>query len=754
MDSATNITSASDFKNTPAGLAQRWSTEISASKQELRKFHEDAKRIVHRYLDKRDDFGRDQSRVNLFWSTMKVLFSMLYARPPKADVSRSWQDSDDDQARVAGTLLQRILNRSFDDETSAWDAAVRQGIEDWLIVGLGQIWLRYEVKTEEYEVDAIVDPVSGVEMVPATQGERIVEEDAPVDYIHWEDFFWSPARVWAEVRWVARRVYMTKDQLVERFGEQIAQVVQLKKTGTKDDTRQNDPQYDPWNKGEIFEIWCKENKKVYWYSPGADVILDVKDDPLGLENFFPCPKPLMANVTTSNLMPRADYIFAQDQFNELDEINTRITWLTRAARVAGVYDKSAGDSVGRLFSQTAENQLVPVDNWAMFAESGGVKGKIDFAPIDQVVNCIERLRVYRQDKVMQIYEVLGISDVMRGSSKASETATAQQIKAQFGSTRVQLMQFYIAEWISNALRIKAEIICKHWQPETIIARSNIMRTPDAQLAGPAIELLKDEEMAEYRISVEADSMAAMDWAAERDAAVQFMQGLGAFISQVSPMAQQVPEAGPYLLRMMQWAVSKFRVSTEIESVLDQAVSSMQQKLLAPPPPQQPSPEQMLEQAKLQLEAEKIKSNERIAVMESQTDKEIAALKGTIEMQKVEMNAQMEQFNAQFNQLREVMKLNPESMQHIGGLFNGLSSMAQMQAQQQQQLMQVMDLVSRKKKRVPVRDPQTGDIIEVREVDDSGSGVLPGVADAMAGSAPLPPAVNPAAMPAANLNQEI
>jgi hypothetical protein len=432
-------------------------------------------------------------------------------------------------------------------------------------------------------IPAQVDPMTGMELAPEQEAERIVDEDAPCDYIYWEDFFWSPARVWQEVRWVGRRVYMTKDQLEARFGEEIAAVVPLGRPQSKANVNDQTVKHDPWSKAEVFEIWCKENRKVYWYAKGADVILDVKDDPLQLGGFFPCPKPVAANVTSSNFMPRADYIFAQDQFNELDEINTRITWLTRAAKVVGVYDKSA-EGIQRVFSQGAENQLIPVDNWALFAERGGIKGQVDWIPIDQVTNAIERLRQYRQDKVMQIYEVLGISDVMRGSSKASETATAQQIKAQFGSTRVQLMQFYIADWITQALRIKAEIICKHWQPETIIRRSNIERTPDAQLAPQAIQLLKDEEMAEYRVNIEADSMAAMDWAAERDAAVQFMQGLGAFISQVAPMAQSVPGAAPVLLSLLQWSVSKFRVSTQIESVLDQAITGLKQQGIQPPAP--------------------------------------------------------------------------------------------------------------------------------------------------------------------------
>lgn len=720
MEQTAKIESASDFASTPAGMAQRWGTEIEAAGKELERFNADAKKIIKRYLDKRDAWEEDESRVNLFWSTIKVLLSMLYARPPKADVSRAFQDSEDDQARVAGIILQRLLNRGFEEDVSSWDMAARQAIEDWLVVGMGQIWLRYEVETETEEMPAVIDPLTGQEMGGAYTVERIVEEDAPCDYVHFEDFFWSPARTWTEVRWVARRIYMTKDQLVARFGEEIAGTVPM--TKAKRDQNDQSTKNDPWSRGEVYEIWCKENKKVYWYAKGAPTILDVKDDPLDLERFFPCPAPLAANVTSVNFVPRADYVFAQDQFNELDEINTRIKWLTRAAKVIGVYDKSS-DGLQRMFQQAAENQLIPVDNWAMFAESGGIKGKVDWVPIEAVVNAIERLRSYRQDKTMQIYEVLGISDIMRGSTRAGETATAQQIKAQFGSTRMQLLQFYIAQWISEALRIKAEIICKHWQPQTIIERSNILRTPDAQMAGPAIELLKNEEVAQYRIKVEADSMAALDWASERDAAVQFMQGLGAFISQVAPMAQQTPAAGPYLLRIMQWAVSKFRVSTEIESILDQAVSSMQQQLTQPKGPPQPAPDTVV---KAQIEAEKIKSNERIAAMEAQSDQQIASLKATIELQKIEMQAKFDQMAQQYEQMVAMMhmkEMTPQLESLTGALDRIVQTNSEGQQVTTQQMQQLMAAVNRKRKRVPIRDAN-GDIVEVKEVDDEDDDEMP------------------------------
>lgn len=97
MQENDRIESARDFADTPQGMAQRWSTEIEASKQELQKFHDDADKITRRFLDKRDEFGRDEARVNLFWSTTKVLLSLLYARPPRASVARSFLDAEDDQ---------------------------------------------------------------------------------------------------------------------------------------------------------------------------------------------------------------------------------------------------------------------------------------------------------------------------------------------------------------------------------------------------------------------------------------------------------------------------------------------------------------------------------------------------------------------------------------------------------------------------------------------------------------------------------
>ena len=520
---------------------------------------------------------------------MQVILASLYAQPPKADVRRLYDDPNDEASRVAGEIMGRLLNNDIQRDGSTSNAAIRTAVQDWTIVGMGQVWARYDVHTTIESFDEVQDPLTGNVIMPAEDVEKIEFEDALIEWIHWDDFLYSPARIWEEVRWVSRRVYMTREQLVTRFGEDVGrQVPMSQKPATKVDPLNGSVQpipKDPWNRAEVFEIWDKRTKMVYWYNQGCDYLLDQREDPLELEDFFPCPSPMFANLTSSALLPRADYIMAQGQFEQMDELNTRATWLTRAMKVVGVYDKTA-EGVQRMLSQAIENQLIPVDNWAMFAEAGGVKGKIDWLPLDTVANTVERLRAFQESVKAQIYEVLGISDIMRGSTKASETASAQQIKAQFGSTRMQLKQFAVAKFVQQALGIKSEIICRWFQPETIVKRSNIMLSPDAQYAQPAIELLKNVEEARYRIQVEADSMSLIDRKAQIDSYTGMLTAVGQAMQQATPLIEKVPEAAPAMFGIIKSFIAKFQASEELEGMFDQAINALQQKAAQP---QQPDP---------------------------------------------------------------------------------------------------------------------------------------------------------------------
>jgi hypothetical protein len=197
----------------------------------------------------------------------------------------------------------------------------------------------------------------------------------------------------------------------------------------------------------------------------------------------------------------------------------------------------------------------------------------------------------KQQVQADLFEVLGVSDILRGASDPNETATAQSYKVQFGGARLGQLQNNVARFVSDTSRIKGEIIARHFQPQTILQLSQIQQTSDAQLAEPAVMLLKNTDFAMFQIKVDADTLAAPDWQMEQGRRTQFLTAVSQYLMQAFPVAQQDPQAGIVLLQMLQWAVAGFKGASGIESILDQAIEGMQQaQAAAQEQPQEPSPE--------------------------------------------------------------------------------------------------------------------------------------------------------------------
>lgn len=582
--------------NTPAENAQAqanqqsyesaaWMAEIKASERELEKWHKQADKIVDRFLDMRTQGDESKNKYNLFTTNTLILISTLYAKFPKPLVTREYEDESDDVARVAAIMLERCLRVKQRDH---FDLAMKNVVQDRLVAGMGQVWFRYEPTIVQDQIPPVLDAFTGAELMPATTMDRLINEEVITDYVFWRDFLWSPARVWEEVRWVARRVKMNKEDAGKRFGEAVANSLNYRSGVTNSEPGESEN--NPVKYAIIFEIWCKRTKKVYFVSEGVSTCLDVRDDPLQLKNFWPCPKPLLALTSTRSVIPRPDYLMIQDQYTELDELNNRIVVLQRAVKVVGVYDQTSKE-IGRIFNEGIENTMIGAANFSQFSEKGGFKGMCDWLPIDQIVTAIQRLREYRTDLVAQIYELSGISDIMRGATKASETLGAQELKSQYGAVRLQFIQMDVAAFVEDALGIKSDIMIKKFQPNTIRMRSNIDRTADGQpsedgsppLVDQALQLMKDPTF-DYRIEVHADSMAVPEFNAERDARLGYIRAIAEFLTSATPIMEQNPGSAPYLLGMMQWAAAGFRVGRGIEGLLDKAIAAATKAAQTPPAP--------------------------------------------------------------------------------------------------------------------------------------------------------------------------
>lgn len=603
-----------NWEPTPQGWARRWQTELSAARKCLEKWHEQGARINKRFRDERERKEDGDTRWNLFTSTVETKMATLYGQTPKVSVTRRFADSGDDVARVAALMLERLLNSDIEKDSDTFADAVQYALEDRLLPGLGGVRVRYVAEFEDVGGAPAMLAADGVTVlapeVPPTP--RKTYECAEADYTHWRDFLWSPARVWHEVRWLAFGADMSRQQLVSRFGEDVGKRVPLNaaKHGEEDGTEKK---ATPWDRARVWEIWDKETRRVFWYVDGFSEVLDEKEDPLGLEGFWPCPRPLLANTTTSTMVPRPDFVLAQDFYDEIDLVSTRITLLERAIRVAGVYDKSS-DAIRRLLTESGQNDLYPVDNWAMHAEKGGMRGVVDWLPLEQITTAMTSLRDYRRELVDALYQVTGMADIMRGASDPSETARAQGIKAKFGSVRLQRLQDEVARFASDVQRLKAEVISKHFDTATIIAYSNIESTPDKDLALPAAELLKSR-LADYRVEVKPEAVSLTDFAALKQERLEVLAGISSFLQTVAPLAQSMPGSLPFLLQMLQWAVSGLKGSSGIEGVIDQAIAAAQQ---APPQgesQQQPDPKLLAQQMKGQQELAKVQAESQARMQE-------------------------------------------------------------------------------------------------------------------------------------------
>ena len=473
-----------------------WKGEIDLYERSADKWLRRGRKILKRYKDVRTPREEAVTRFNVLWSNVQTRLPALYARDPKPEVERRFKDRDP-IGRVVSDVLERCLDYTV-QHCNPFGRIIRQAVLDYEIAGRGTVWVRYvphlEGKraenmdggsgqgvpdsediehTPKQEVDAQGPEVSN-EADDEVDEETLTYEETLVDYVYWEDFGHTWARTWDEVRAVWRRVYLTREELTERFGAKAKDVPLDWSPKTLNDSK---VRLDN-KKATVYEIWDKHDHKVIWVTKNFARTLDERDDPLGLEGFFPCPCPIYANLGPDELIPTPNFVYYQDQANEVDELSSRITAIGKALKVAGVRDTSA-EGLDRLLSEGVENQLVPVDGWMALKEKGGLAGVMELLPVKDIADTLGSLREQRQTMIDDIFQITGMSDIIRGLSEPNETATAQQIKGQFAVLRLSDAQTEVQRFCRDTIRIMAEIIADY-DIETIKQISGVQLLTNAE----------------------------------------------------------------------------------------------------------------------------------------------------------------------------------------------------------------------------------------------------------------------------------
>lgn len=721
--------------------------EMSRKVRGFDKWQTLAKKIVKRYRDDRTDQdgsgapGGDVTqgaRFNILWSNVQTLMPALLGKTPKPVVERRYLDRDD-VGRTASTILERALSYELDE--GHYTNSLRKAVLDRLLPGRGVVWVRYEPKftpmpgktqelkesaepaaeevaetpaqeTAEHSPYAQTDqenerPDEPQEATSEAPQEQVADESTIVDYIDWQDFMTSPARTWEEVWWIAKRVYMTRSELVKRFGK-IGALVPL--DWSPIETNKSAPAADPdatsdERRAKVWEFWDKTTRKVCWIAESyKENVLDEQDDPLHLECFWPVPKPLYATVSNNSIVPVPDYHEYQDQALELDDLTARIGALVKTIKVAGIYDASIPE-LGRIFQEGKENELVPTASMAEFTAKAGPDGMgaIWLVDLQKQVMALKELYMARDQTKQVLYEITGISDIVRGQASAgARTATEQRIKGQFASMRLNDMQSEVARFARDTLRIMGEIIAEQFDPMTLFLISGfeeyakeqwppepptmmppmmghngappidlppgVPPTQPAQGAMPggasppagplppdviarqkaadmfkrAVELLRNDKLRGFRIDIEVDSLVEPDQQQMQQSRTELLQAIAQFLPQAIQAGAAMPELKPLLARLLMFFIRGFKASRDIESAFEQFIDDLTKDASKPKPPPPPSPEQIKAQAEMQKQQAE---NQRMAA-QAQIDQQNQQAEMQVQQQKAAMDMQMAEHEGQ------------------------------------------------------------------------------------------------------------
>jgi len=626
-----------DEKREAESAAKRvagWLEEIEMAEKREKRFRKAGNRIVQIYE------GEETEKIpfNILYSNTETIQPALYNKTPVPRVNRRFKDGDKVGKWVA-EISRRTLAfylASTNPSKDSIDTVFESAILDSLVPGRGLVRFAFDATFTDGE--------------PA----ELLAEGIRNEVVPWNRFCFGYADCWEDVPWFAFEHSMQEDEVEKNFSSDIAKEIgystledeSVSGTGEGRKGKELDGGL-PERFACIYEVWDKVKREVIFVSPGfKERELKVVEDPLQLAGFFPFARPLSMKMKLDSLLPTPLYLMYEQQAHELNDITIRIRKITAALRVRGFYDSTI-EGLDRLL-ESGDNTLFPANNVAAMQQGATLDKSIWFMPLQELVGVLQQLYLNRTQTKSTIYEITGIADIMRGSSQASETLGAQQIKTQWGSLRLQRMQKLVNRFIRDNLQILAEIALTKLSRDSIQEITNIklmtleekqqlqmqmqLQAQQAQAMGgqppppppPQVmqmlarptweeveEVYKNDLLRGYTISQETDATIDAETMEEKRQASEFMNAMAQFLNGTG----QAMAAGllpfPAAKAMLLSLVRKFQFGMEVE----EEIEGMQQP--APPKPEGKGDGEEAGKAASMLAMEQAKADAQVLQLEVQ-----------------------------------------------------------------------------------------------------------------------------------------
>lgn len=706
-----------------------WKNEITRAEERRKKFIEAAEESIRVYnAQKQVGVLNDaERRLNVWWYCTNTLLPAYYSSTPKAEVNLR-KRSGSLPYELGSVVLERnaqyAMDVHFDFDKIGYQAALQ-----FLLTGQAVLWARYvaefETVYEEYAVirdpegkliDGNGNDYEGEEeeleereggiLIGGMQVQKKTSEKAIIEVVQYNDYYCNDARSESEIEWQARKAFMDRSQAESMFGPEIADQLtydSYPEVIKKDIARQDD-RYE--GKAELYEIWDRPSRKVYWLQKGGDkTLIETSEPPIRFEKFFPC-SVIRQSADPDSVIPVSDYSHVKDQILEVERLTTRIHAVTQAIRTNSLYDATLGNQVEMLM--TGDLKLIPVTNWPSYKQRGGLANGIEAMNIEPYMNALNILQGARQNALQQLYETLKVSDLLRGTSEQYKSATANRLENQWSSMGLIVRQNMFAKFVSDAICNLTTIIAEVFEPETIFDVADAdalieptlppppppppapepmpqdetgMMPPMPEMAPPMqppydpleeidrvkgqiLEILRDDKKRSYRIQIATDSMMAIDQQQQQQEATMLIQTAGSFFDQMRGLIDQYPPLIDFSISLFQNMIKRYKGGKEIDGLFTKAlmqigeISKAKEEAAKQPPP----PDPVMQEVQGRLQIAQIESQARLqaAQMEMQdksTKNQLSYQDQQLQMQRNQLEAQLKVQDQQFGQYIQQQELS-------------------------------------------------------------------------------------------------
>lgn len=571
-----------------ADEVKKWIDRISSANKKWDSYHELIKEIRDYYKN-----DRRKNKQNIFWSSIETLKPFIYFKPPTPYVERKSKNANPIED-AACKILEKALIHNL--ESQDFDGVIKYARNDYLLSGLG---LTYEKYVPEFK--KVIQPVYGEDGLTTMQEAEVLENAKVLTtYIDPQKIITdcNHVAVWEDCEWVAQIIDMTKREAIEQFGEDIAmQIVERGMSLEKELDRTTN----------VYRIWDKKGGRIIYLSTEVkDHFLRVDEDVLKINGFFPFPKPVFATLVNDGLIPVPDYNEIKCQLDELDGVNTRMRLTMQALKVSGAYDGSFPELANLLDKDVT---LIQVSDFEKIREKGGIEGFVGFMPIGQYIQALQALAERRAQLIQAIYEITGVSDIMRGNADPNETATAVTKKTNFGTLRNQDRQNDFQRYLTDVLKIKAEILCEMLTPKLLAQFAEPNTRPEI-LAG-AIQLLKTEKIRNLTLGIETDTSFMQSEEAEKT--MNAVKSIHEMVTAAFQVVSAQPALLPLYKQMFNSVVVTLPNTRQFTATIDEAFAQIEKDLAQPSEPEL-SPDMIRAQADMErAKADQVKNANELAV---------------------------------------------------------------------------------------------------------------------------------------------